>query len=1171
MAELPAKAQDDQGNPEDQAVDNDKSKQGVFSMQLTGIFEYKKQEFKGVAGVYKVGGQKGFYVLLKPGKGDWGLPELIALFADQEKGSGPETPPVLGKLPKIKSFYLKYDSGANSKNFVIAVDISVKINDTALDLTLSYRYNAAKGYKGSEFGGVLKVGNHRFTVQFSSKTITPEGSTDQQGAGGASKANSYLLARYDYEEALNLKTLFDPLFKGDHNFIPDITIKDFKAFLLFSKKGDQSRFLLGIGAGLGNTLSLENLPLAGKILKEDKSFSIDEILVLVSWGSFEKAEFKALNGGKAERFKLPEPDSDIGKTSGFAFHLSIKLTIGKERKAYFFSPGQTRLEEDAEARKRAEQIAEDPKTEDSSQPTLQTKANDVTSIPGTVSSSAKWINIKKKLGPVDLKRIGFGYYHGNIIILLDSSITIAALGVQLKGFGLGFQPKWPPKVREFYLDGLGISFKKDPIEVSGAFLRGTEKVNGKDVNVYTGAAILKLSKFTISGIGSYATVEETDGQGGSSDKYASLFIYAAYNGPLGGPAFFFINGIAAGFGINRKVNAPPIEEVKDFPLVSLVLNPQQKDLMDILADLQTPSKKTKKLAIQISRGDYWLAVGIKFTSFKIIDSFLLLIVSFGNRLRFDILGLSVLAIPPKIGKAIKSLVYIEMALKISFGTDSDVISVEAVITPNSYIISKDGKLRGGFALYIWVSGPHEGEFVVTLGGYHPRFNKPAHYPNVDRLSLNWKFPIYPLTIKGEMYFALTPIAIMAGGRWEVAYDLGFVKAYLIVWADVLIQWAPVHYELEAGVRIGVQVNIKLGLLRIRFKIEIGATLRIWGPPFAGQVRVHLWIFSFTIPFGDHSKPVPEPLSWGEFSKSFLPPAKDKKSGESQKESAQEGVIGTAPMATIISDGIIEEHKNEAGEVSYTLVNPHKLLIAVDSAIPVTAMNVNGEKDFKNTKIKLANNSEGNTVISYSKREKKLGIRPMRKPLSSALMLEVKYNGKPVEEMKMDILGIGKSVPKALWSPEFPEKRTSIDDLNEEENAVIRNVLSGIELAPKRQEIPKGTPQFDLDGTYNEVDKTLIWTNEKILLGPSNESYRESLKEIMEDSISQKGVLDKRDQLLQEVISNSGLNEIAPEDDLRETGLIHQWIDSLAEEPVIVPTGGMPQYPREKGVKIDKSE
>lgn len=60
---------------------------------------------------------------------------------------------------------------------------------------------------------------------------------------------------------------------------------------------------------------------------------------------------------------------------------------------------------------------------------------------------------------------------------------------------------------------------------------------------------------------------------------------------------------------------------------------------------------------------------------------------------------------------------------------------------------------------------NSGDFVVTLGGYHPSFNVPSHYPQVPRLSFFNSSITSELNIKGEMYFALTPRCIMAGGRF----------------------------------------------------------------------------------------------------------------------------------------------------------------------------------------------------------------------------------------------------------------------------------------------------------------------------------------------------------------------------------------------------------------------
>ena len=37
--------------------------------------------------------------------------------------------------------------------------------------------------------------------------------------------------------------------------------------------------------------------------------------------------------------------------------------------------------------------------------------------------------------------------------------------------------------------------------------------------------------------------------------------------PIGGPPYFYVKGIAGGFGVNRDLRLPPVEELEDFPLI----------------------------------------------------------------------------------------------------------------------------------------------------------------------------------------------------------------------------------------------------------------------------------------------------------------------------------------------------------------------------------------------------------------------------------------------------------------------------------------------------------------------------------------------------------------------------------------------------------------------------
>src|SRR5262249_29741885 len=151
-------------------------------------------------------------------------------------------------------------------------------------------------------------------------------------------------------------------------------------------------------------------------------------------------------------------------------------------------------------------------------------------------------------------------------------------------------------------------------------------------------------------------------------------------------------------------------------------------------------------------------------SFKIIDSFALLTVSFGNHFEMNLLGLSSLVAPANAGANVPPVAEAQLALKASFQPDNGFLGVQAQLTPNSYLLSKDCHLTGGFAFYSWFEGSeHNGDFALTLGGYHPNFKVPAHYPTVPRLGFNWQ--VCPeLSIKGDAYFALTASALMAGGH-----------------------------------------------------------------------------------------------------------------------------------------------------------------------------------------------------------------------------------------------------------------------------------------------------------------------------------------------------------------------------------------------------------------------
>ena len=149
----------------------------------------------------------------------------------------------------------------------------------------------------------------------------------------------------------------------------------------------------------------------------------------------------------------------------------------------------------------------------------------------------------------------------------------------------------------------------------------------------------------------------------------------------------------------------------------------------------------------------------------------MLTIQFGKNLTIALFGAAAIQLPtPEDGSF--AFAYAEIALKVLVEPDAGVLSVEAVLTSNSFIIDPACRLTGGLAFDAWFgSNSHAGDFVFTLGGYHPDFVKPAWYPSVPRLGFSWHLSD-SLQASGESYFALTPSCVMGGGLLNVTFSAG---------------------------------------------------------------------------------------------------------------------------------------------------------------------------------------------------------------------------------------------------------------------------------------------------------------------------------------------------------------------------------------------------------------
>ena len=567
--------------------------------------------------------------------------------------------------------------------------------------------------------------------------------------------------------------------------------------------------------------------------------------------------------------------------------------------------------------------------------------------------------MQRSFGPVYFGRVGARYEAGMIWLALDASLSLGGLSVSLMGLSVGsplsaFEPA-------FHLDGLGLDFSEGGVEIAGAFLAVPEKQLAPGVSFqYDGAAVVRAESFTLSAVGSYAVAA----------GHPSLFLFAELKMPLGGPPPFYVTGLMGGFGYNRTLRIPEQDEVHLFPFLSGFDTPVGDGTpLGMLAVLEGGDRPW----LVDGTGDNWLAVGVTFTSFELVESRALLIAEFGRELQFALLGLSKLRLPKE---GTETFAYVELELEAILRPQEGFFGLTAVLSPNSFVIAPDCRLTGGFAFYVWFDGEHAGDFVLTLGGYHPSFDRPDHYPQEPRLALTW--PVDDLvTVHGEAYFALTPSCVMGGGALQVLFHDGNLHAWLTASADFLISWRPFRYEIHVGVSIGVSYRFVLGPLQKTVSAELGAQVTLWGPPTGGTAHISWYFISFDIAFG-HGRPSKDPVvdSW-----SYVAPLLP--SDELCKVTCQSGLLAGA--------------KADAPWV----VRADGLQLATECAIPATTLEL----------------AKG-TTPSFTKPKKAPAIRPLAR---SALDATHKLHVKDSAGNEIDLADDGwtieartRSVPAALW-------------------------------------------------------------------------------------------------------------------------------------------------------------
>lgn len=535
--------------------------------------------------------------------------------------------------------------------------------------------------------------------------------------------------------------------------------------------------------------------------------------------------------------------------------------------------------------------------------------------PGDPAAPAvAWVTLDRSFGPLLLRRLGASYHDEKIWVLCDADVHAGPLELGVEGLGLGIALDGKDFTPSGRLDGLSLAFRKPPLEISGAFVNRPVADDSPYERLIEGSALIKTPSASFAALGAYASLKS---------GAQSLFLYAELGAAFGGPPAFRVTAVKAGFGYNSSLRVPAIDQVADFPLLRGITEAGQDtppEPLDVLKEL-TEGTDSAPAWVTPREGQTWLALGLDADVFEIVHCKALAFAEFGpDDLVVGLLGSAKAQFPDPQKKMGEPYAGVELDVSAVYRHSADMLAVDARLAPDSFLLDRAVHLTGGAALRLWFGGSdHPGDFVFTIGGYHPRYALPTHYPQADPVGVNWTAGS-EVTLKGTSYFALTPSAVMAGGRLDLRYDGAWAKARVDIGFDALVEWAPFHYEVDIWAEITAQVWLLFGWSG---EVSLGARLSVWGPPFGGSAHVSVLGISIPIDFGE-PKAGPAPIGWEQF-RTLLP---------------------QHPLTLAPADGLHPDHAAQTppGGADVWTACADGFAFTLGTAFPASTLKVNGEDE-----------------------------------------------------------------------------------------------------------------------------------------------------------------------------------------------------------------------------------
>ncbi|KAI7764894.1 hypothetical protein LZL87_005607 [Fusarium oxysporum] len=701
-----------------------------------------------------------------------------------------------------------------------------------------------------------------------------------------------------------------------------------------------------IRVSLGPLPSISKLPILGNL---DIPFDALEFLWVNTM--FTQEDISTLNGSATmfqdQPFKMRPEDKELAE--GFHFRL-----VGSQGVFLDHIFGQ----EKKEKKKTTPTGAVTSGSKATTAPVQEKTSTEVSAPSG--GAPATTAALAKKKGPLTLSGISLSYEGGVLRIHLDASVLIGPISAGIQGLNLvvRLDSKQIHGLHDILhvpidveVEGFDMSFSRMPIQIAGALHHkpGTK--------AYFGGVAISLSTFSIAALGMYEQVPANAATG--TPEYDSFFIYAMMEGLIFTMGWAEVRGLMAGFGYNSRLRLPTVEQLSKFPLIQGFDQEGGFNMNQAVKSLTGPDA-----FVTPSMGSIWLALGLVIRACEAIDMRAVATVALGpNQTDIGLIARATATLPRRASPD-KALILIDLSVVGKLDLVHGELSVDGLINPTSFILNKDCRPSGGFAIRSWFgkNNPHSGDWVVSFGGYHPMYQVPAHYPRPQRLGISWTLSSN-LRVIGNAYAAITPGAVMAGGMLQAVFSAGPLGAHFDAHADFLVNLKPLHYMADMAVSAGVYYEIRVWRFRKKISVEVGASLHLEGPPIHGSVHFDLSVVSFTVSFGSGSSEGKRPISLRELMDLVLQDGGDRRENNAivnpHTFTAVSGLLGDDKKK---SDTVSKASANKVASDKETWhVRSDNFIFSVRSAVPTNSVGIEGRSGTQYS---------GNPIISRPMQMKK---------------------------------------------------------------------------------------------------------------------------------------------------------------------------------------------------------